>query len=313
MIQRCTIFFAIILMIFVSVLQAQIEYKRIYDDTLGSGVTLANGWQCVFDPACTQDPYQGNFCIAFTNWGGWEDVSFVFDSLLDLTDLRYLEDTISFAMKATTKVGLPLIMLSDDDTDGEGADDWAFNIYDATSGWAQTCNWVPDGQWHQIKIPLMDLPDSASKWTSAGTYAGPADYSRITRLALMSQSDNNYEDSDTLWLDDIRIGPAPAGVVDVAEPSRIAPKQPISMLKNYPNPFNPSTTIEFELSQSAQVSLSVYNLAGQCVSKEIDNILMESGIHHVQISMPTLTSGIYFYRLTVDHHHSISGRMVLLK
>ena len=85
----------------------------------------------------------------------------------------------------------------------------------------------------------------------------------------------------------------------------------IKLLRNYPNPFNPSTTISFELLNSSVVKLSVYNLLGQEVSTLL-NKKMVAGEHHVYFDASLLSSGMYIYRLiTIDQQ--ISRKMVLIK
>jgi len=74
---------------------------------------------------------------------------------------------------------------------------------------------------------------------------------------------------------------------------------PLSFMlhQNFPNPFNPSTTIKYELPRSAVVNLSVYDLLGRMVSVLV-NERREAGVHEVKFNGSNLASGVYFYRLT---------------
>lgn len=84
-----------------------------------------------------------------------------------------------------------------------------------------------------------------------------------------------------------------------------------SLAQNFPNPFNPTTTINFELSESGSVMLTVYNLSGQQVATLINGNL-EAGAHTVEFDAANLTSGLYFYRLEADNFVA-QMKMLLLK
>ncbi len=80
---------------------------------------------------------------------------------------------------------------------------------------------------------------------------------------------------------------------------------------NYPNPFNPSTMISFDLAEAAAVQLDVYDLTG----RKIQSLLNEqkpAGTHTVQFQAGNLSSGVYIYRLQVGDVAQ-SRKMVLVK
>lgn len=70
----------------------------------------------------------------------------------------------------------------------------------------------------------------------------------------------------------------------------------IKLHQNYPNPFNPSTTISFELDQSAEIKLTVFDALGRTISVLVDE-QKTTGFHEVNFDASNLSSGIYFYRL----------------
>ena len=84
-----------------------------------------------------------------------------------------------------------------------------------------------------------------------------------------------------------------------------------SLYDNYPNPFNPLTTIEYSLPQSGDVSLIVYNLIGEEVARLI-NGEQNVGYHEVSWDASQFASGIYFYRLQAGDFVR-TRKMVLLK
>jgi Secretion system C-terminal sorting domain len=65
--------------------------------------------------------------------------------------------------------------------------------------------------------------------------------------------------------------------------------------QNFPNPFNPSTTIKYELPKSSEVTLSVYDMLGRQVSMLV-NDRRSAGVHEVKFDGSNLASGVYFYR-----------------
>ena len=82
--------------------------------------------------------------------------------------------------------------------------------------------------------------------------------------------------------------------------------------QNFPNPFNPSTKIEFFLKQSGKVKLDVYNLIGQKVAELINEELL-AGFHNVNFNASDLASGIYIYQLKVDNKFNSAKKMILAK
>ncbi|MGF1669284.1 MAG: T9SS type A sorting domain-containing protein, partial [Balneolaceae bacterium] len=66
--------------------------------------------------------------------------------------------------------------------------------------------------------------------------------------------------------------------------------------QNFPNPFNPSTVINFTLPQASEVKLNVYNVLGQRVATLVNGQL-NSGTHSIRFDARSLASGVYFYRL----------------
>ncbi|MBW6515249.1 MAG: choice-of-anchor J domain-containing protein [Candidatus Cloacimonetes bacterium] len=86
--------------------------------------------------------------------------------------------------------------------------------------------------------------------------------------------------------------------------------------RNYPNPFNPETTIEFNISQSGRTKLEIFNIKGQKIALLLDEYLT-TGTHMIAWSgrdnqENEVTSGIYFYRLTTTNDN-FTGKMMLLK
>jgi hypothetical protein len=84
----------------------------------------------------------------------------------------------------------------------------------------------------------------------------------------------------------------------------------IVLHQNYPNPFNPGTTIVYDIPFSAHVQLSIYTMLGQKVHTLVNEI-EKGGTYRVQFDGSSLSSGIYFYRLSVGDA-SIAKQFILL-
>jgi hypothetical protein len=85
----------------------------------------------------------------------------------------------------------------------------------------------------------------------------------------------------------------------------------LALHQNFPNPFNPSTTIAFELPATGNVSLKVFNMAGQEIAALVNGV-KTAGLHSVSFDASNLASGVYLYRLQVGGS-VITKKMVLLK
>ncbi len=84
----------------------------------------------------------------------------------------------------------------------------------------------------------------------------------------------------------------------------------------YPNPFNPITTIKFDLPSSSHVSLKIYDIDGKLIKSLIDSG-RESGYHSVEWdgtdnNGQIVSSGVYFYRIT-SNGLTATKSMTLLK
>ncbi len=92
-----------------------------------------------------------------------------------------------------------------------------------------------------------------------------------------------------------------------------AQEQPVafSLGQAVPNPFNPSTTINYSVAETSVASLMVYDLAGHAVATLVDG-MVEAGSHSVVFDGSHLASGVYFY--TLQSGASVqSQKMVLVK
>ncbi|MHB9029425.1 MAG: T9SS type A sorting domain-containing protein, partial [Candidatus Latescibacterota bacterium] len=87
--------------------------------------------------------------------------------------------------------------------------------------------------------------------------------------------------------------------------------QAFGLVQNFPNPFNPSTTISFNVVSPGKVKVSIYDVTGQTVATLVDGA-MTSGSHNVVWNALGLGSGSYFYVLE-NGGKIMSRKMTLLK
>jgi hypothetical protein len=80
---------------------------------------------------------------------------------------------------------------------------------------------------------------------------------------------------------------------------------------NYPNPFNPNTTLTYTITQPAFVSLTIWNVLGQRVATLIDG-LCDTGTHRILFDASNQSSGVYFARFQAGSHVQIQ-KMVLVR
>jgi len=81
--------------------------------------------------------------------------------------------------------------------------------------------------------------------------------------------------------------------------------------QNFPNPFNPSTNIRFDLPKNANVRLAVYNIQGKLQEVLVNNQL-SAGSYNADWNASAFPSGVYFYVLTTNEFKSVK-KMVLTK
>ncbi len=117
------------------------------------------------------------------------------------------------------------------------------------------------------------------------------------------------------FIDDINIYPHDIPAVDVREESNPLPNGFV-LHNNYPNPFNPETTITYELPTSGLVRLDVYNMLGQKIKTLVDQNEV-AGVHRIVWNGKNefgekMASGIYLYQMQTTNYKAMK-RMLLLR
>ena len=122
-----------------------------------------------------------------------------------------------------------------------------------------------------------------------------ADWTFISQLGIVVQGDFTGPDTGILFEESSLSSSVPAAY----------------QLDNSPNPFNPGTTIRYSLPVGGEVTLSLYNNAGQRLATLVQGF-REAGRYSVQLGGGDLASGVYHYRL-VGPSGILSRRTTLLK
>jgi hypothetical protein len=100
-------------------------------------------------------------------------------------------------------------------------------------------------------------------------------------------------------------------IVSVRPQENVLLPEDIALSQNFPNPFNPSTTISYQLRRSAYVTLAVYDQLGRIMEVIVDEMQPE-GEYSVSFKGADLPTGSYFYRLTAGSQ-SLVRTMMLIK
>ncbi len=150
----------------------------------------------------------------------------------------------------------------------------------------------------------MDQSKNAGKWVTVGTYTFSGD--TTDAVTITDAATTNF----VVCADAVRFVSYDP-VTNVRGDGKYPVPGQWRVEQNFPNPFNPETTIRFLIPSAGHVTLAVYDLLGRKIDTIIDHTLSAGG-HSVRWNGARFASGIYFYRLTAGAFVS-SHKMVLLR
>jgi hypothetical protein len=146
--------------------------------------------------------------------------------------------------------------------------------------------------------------------------SGGGDIVRFVFRVLREFEDNaRFEIANGLVFDPSQLQ-NPAVVAGVLE-LQSTPRE-FALHQNFPNPFNPDTTIKYDLAESADVTLQIYNVLGQVVRTLVASEAQSAGRYQIRWNgmdergVP-VSSGIYFYQIAADGKFSDVRKLMLLK
>jgi len=115
----------------------------------------------------------------------------------------------------------------------------------------------------------------------------------------LTVNSGGQQKTDFHWVENLDGSPACGGskmlVVD-EDASEEAQPETFTLQDAYPNPFNPTTAIAFDLPLGSEVRLAVYDMLGREVARLVDGY-REAGVHQVTFDATHLPSGVYLYRM----------------
>ena len=259
----------------------------------------------------------------------------IFDELTSLTELRLCGNDLSALpdgifedlteLYSSNSVGLrlqgnpgapfrPVVNASVDLTVQPGTE---VSIPGSVTGpWGSFVRWT----WIQVDGPDSDTPVSGALPLTGGDTAMPSFTAPMTEVELHFRlvatpghegtppEANGYAISDPDWIT-VRLDVA----TNVTEVPLVVD---FELLGNYPNPFNPTTTILVDLPETAAVSVDIFNMLGQRIHREDIPTVAAGPSQPLPLKLSHLPSGVYVYQVTAQMRkeiHYASGRMTLIK
>jgi len=101
------------------------------------------------------------------------------------------------------------------------------------------------------------------------------------------------DDSSAVHIDEFWYNERPAGM-SISDDAPIASRYELG--QNYPNPFNPITHIRFNIPETGNTKLTVFNIMGEAVANLVDGVV-SAGAHTVSWNAANMPTGVYFYRM----------------
>ncbi len=188
---------------------------------------------------------------------------------------------------------------------GGSGDDMALSVKQTNDGgYALIGGTASFGGGNDVYLVKTDA-DGDTVWTqNYGGDNGANEYGTSVLQAADGSLVFSGDASLDVWLVKVE-----SGLDDVSDDNEIPIEY--NSVNNYPNPFNSSTTIEYNLTKKQNVKLEIYNLLGQRITTLIDSY-QQAGRHGVIWDAKGYPGGIYFYKLTAGNT-VFTKRMTLLK
>ncbi len=179
---------------------------------------------------------------------------------------------------------------------------------EVTLEWEETTD--PDNNFSAYWVFVSDNPDDLENSVIDSTTSTSYTFNGINGTEYWWSIAARDEEGNTTWADQVFSFTIELDPVWETEINNIPCTYQVSSI--YPNPFNPSTTIQVGLPQPAFLEINVFNLVGQQII-ELSNGEYSSGYHNFVFEGHTLSTGIYLVRVDVPGYFSQMRKVVLLK
>lgn len=254
------------------------------DDELKAGVTSEiYVWEGTLSGGSIE-PYEGENGISWqTNGLGWFGAGVM--SIQPLNLFGFGDGFLNFRIKIPANISFKIGII----------DVWGNQQYVDFPGNQTTYGLVRDGEWGLASIPANDI---RGEFIDLRMLSYP--------FVILEVNGASCE----FGLDDIYWSGGATAIVPEDTPEALLPTQ-FSLENNYPNPFNPVTTISYTLPKTAPVELAIYDIHGQLVETLVKSSQV-SGSYSVQWQATEVPSGVYFYRLTAGNFVDVK-KCILLK
>ena len=149
----------------------------------------------------------------------------------------------------------------------------------------------------------LELPPETYTYVAVTYISGETELSDSTSI-LISSDDDDESPAEVPVTVQVGEGAGLAGNPDRTQVFRLS--------QNFPNPFDMTTTLAFELERSGIVDLTIYDVQGRMLCEVLRGLPLAAGKHEVTFSADRLPPGVYYYRLTAGDK-ACAKRMVVLR
>jgi uncharacterized protein (TIGR02145 family) len=234
--------------------------------------------------------YQWKEAMQYDSTQGAQGICPIGWHIPDTTDFLTLLTTVNWDGNALKAVGQGIL---DQYGDGRGTNASGFSALLASA--------------RDVNGSFYDLGGTSADWSSTED-----SITREGAVAVVLDKDDSDISGWAYFLESgfsVRcIKDASTGINDHS--NNTLPKS-IDLLQNFPNPFNPSTTISFTLPERTYVTLSIYNQLGEKVAVLL-NGEKAAGSHSIEWNAGKFASGVYFYELKTEKYQAVK-KLILMK